>query len=81
METLSGHHGITWLLTNIQDGTITSTSDMVAHGNIQKWQGGLKLDGKTAWIEGRTTQGIKMFIFYVSLFVSFILRRNIAKKS
>ena len=58
METLSGQHGVTWLLTDIQDGVITSSSNMVAHGDIQKWQGGLKLDGISSWIGVNTNEGL-----------------------
>ena len=58
METLSGQHGVTWLLTDIQDGVITSSTNLVAHGDIQKWQGGLKLDGTSSWIEVKMIEGI-----------------------
>ena len=56
-QTLSGRRGQTWLLTDIVDGTITSASSVRAHGHIEKWQGGLKLDGHTAWIEVNYTNG------------------------
>jgi len=69
METLSGHHDITWLLTDIQDGVITSSPDnIVAHGGIQKWQGGLKLDGKTGWIEIDTSEGLFTIAFFFFTF-------------
>ena len=57
METLTGNHGITWLLTDIQNGVITSADDLTVHGDVQKWQGGLKLDGVESWIEVNTSKG------------------------
>ena len=56
-QTITGHHGVTWLLTNIEDDLITSAPTLMAHGDIENWQGGLKLDGKSSWIEVNTTEG------------------------
>lgn len=49
-ETLSGHTGATLLLNDIENGVIKSKPPLKTHGNIRKWQGGLKFDGKTAWV-------------------------------
>ena len=56
-ETLSGHMGMTFLLSDIENGIIKSAPQLQAHGMIRMWQGGLKFDGKTAWINANTIDG------------------------
>ena len=56
-ETLSGYEGMTISLTDITDGVIASAPLLKAHGLIHKWQGGLKFDGVTAWINATDIDG------------------------
>lgn len=60
-ETLSGYPGMTLSLTDIIDGVIPSASILKAHGLIHKWQGGLKFDGSTAWINATDVNGTYLF--------------------
>ena len=54
----SGYDGLTISLTDIKDGVITSAPALKAHGAIHKWQGGLKFDGATAWLNATDVDGM-----------------------
>ena len=56
--TLSGHSGVTLLLTDIEKNFIKSSPFLVAHGTLHRWQGGLKFDGKSSWIDMDAVNGM-----------------------
>ena len=56
--TLSGHPGVTLLLTDIEKNFIKSSPFLVAYGTLHRWQGGLKFDGKSSWIDMDAVNGI-----------------------